>query len=247
MKHDRPHQRLALRQEPRPVDLDAELPEEPTPIHVTFNLAQSDLPLQSAVIQIFDAQDNLIATEWVDPPILARDVRTYVTSYIRAWTRFTVGWTFNNSSPSPNPSFTTQPQTLYFTHDDNNEADYIGATQDLVGAWGSTSPNGYVDAEFEIFNSVNLPIKSITVSVDENPGWFWSTVNPANYIMGVAVAGGPLVNTSGHTSDLNLSCYQNYLRLFCCTVSTGGNFTGLTWRFLITYSDDSTKELVCIN
>lgn len=229
------------------MDFADELPDPPTPIQVTFNAANSDLPVQSVVIQIFDEQDNLIAEEWVAPPILAREVRTYITSYNRAWTRFTVGWTFNGSSPSPSPSFTTQPQTLNFTHDDNNEANYIGATQDLVGAWGSTSPNGHVDVEFEIYNSVNLPIKSITVSVDENPGWYWSTSNGAYYIMGVAIAGGPLENSGGHTADLALSCYQNYLRVFCCTVSTGGMFTGLTWRFLITFSDDSTKEVVGVN
>lgn len=245
MKHDRPHQRLALRQEPRPpADYAGEVA-DPTPIQITFNAANSDIPVTGIIVSIYDELDNLLAVEPVSN-VEPGETFIYTTSYQRAWTSFTVNRNYNGTPTLS--QHTTQPLTLNFTHDGNEDADYLGDSLDKVGQWGDFDGNGVADVQFRFNNSINLTIKSITITIDERPGWAWSSVSSYLYPVGISTNGGSSLVNSAYSDDLALSCYLQNVDVFCCTVSTGGSYSGgLTWRIAVTYSDDTVKTYTAVN
>lgn len=119
---------------------------------------------------------------------------------------------------------------------------YHGATQDFVGQWDDFTDNGNPDMEFRFVNDVNSNITKIQVTVDESSGWVWSTYDNRYYPAGIKLSGG-LVATQ-YSSNLNLSCYGETVKVFICTTSTAGQHANKTYRMLVYYANGTIKTFV---
>lgn len=119
-------------------------------------------------------------------------------------------------------------------------AGYYGTTDDTVGSWGSFTNDGFRDMEFRFVNNVNQTIKSINVT--GLPGWYWSTNTSPYYPVGVKLSGG-LVAVA-YSPDLALSCFNQTVKCFLTTKSTGGNHENLNYVFTVEYADGYMKRFI---